>query len=177
VNAITNCLQNTADAGHARVLHLYNDDRFDDALNAYRALPAPSAPAEVAAGAVADGGAANPARLQSLWTIGTELERRMAGSGWQGSAAATGDFGPAADSWRMDAGRRWRSFLGKGLPLLIGALSVLVLALIGLKTQWSSNLVFGSGGIIDDVALFLWGVAAFVTGKTVSDFLTTMTSS
>jgi hypothetical protein len=37
--------------------------------------------------------------------------------------------------------------------------------------------VFGSGGLSDEVALFLWGVAAFVTGKTVSDFLSKVVSS
>ena len=75
----------------------------------------------------------------------------------------------------MANGATWRVFLG-WLPFIIGILTVIIIALIGLKTQWASNLTFGSGGAIDYIALFLWGVAAFVTGKTLSDFLSTVVS-
>ena len=57
-----------------------------------------------------------------------------------------------------------------------GVVTVIIIGLIGLRTQWSSNVTFGSGGVADDIALFVWGVAAFVTGKTLSDFLSTVVS-
>ena len=71
--------------------------------------------------------------------------------------------------------RFWRWFL-HWLPFLIGILTTVIIGLIGLKTQWATDLTFGAGGFIDYVALFLWGVAAFVTGKTLTDFLGTVVS-
>jgi hypothetical protein len=50
----------------------------------------------------------------------------------------------------------WRTFLGWWLPLIIGIVTAVIIAVIGLKTQWASNLTFGSGGGIDYIALFLW---------------------
>lgn len=171
-SAITTCLQDAADAGHVGVLTLYNQDRFDDALAAFKNLPAAAAPAGPPA-APAPGGAANPARLRSLLDTGKVLEAALAapvGPPPPGPGVTTLAANP-----RMTIGAAWRIFLG-WLPLIIGILTVIIIALTGLKTQWASNLTFGSGGVIDYIALFLWGVAAFVTGKTLSDFLSTVVS-
>lgn len=179
--AITTCLQVAADQGHADVLSQYDRDLFAGALNAFQNLPAPPAapPAGPPAAGVAPAlgsGAADPARLQSLLLNGMHLQEVLAApAGAVPPAPPTGPPGVAAPrpGWRTRPGAARRVFLG-WLPLIMGVVTVVVIALIGLKTQWSSNVTFGSGGVIDDVALFLWGVAAFVTGKTLSDFLGTM---
>jgi hypothetical protein len=173
--AITTCLQDATDAGHVGVLTLYDQDRFDDALRAFNSLQA-AAPAgpPAAAAAPAAGGAANPARLQSLLRTGRNLEGALAAPVGAAPSPAQGVAARLAKR-PMANGATWRVFLG-WLPFIIGILTVIIIALIGLKTQWASNLTFGSGGAIDYIALFLWGVAAFVTGKTLSDFLSTVVS-
>jgi hypothetical protein len=177
--AITTCLQHATDTGDADVLTLFDQDRFDDALGAFNSLQAaapasPPAAAAAAAAAPAVGGAANPARLQSLLRTGIHLEDALAAPGGAALPPVRGVAARAA-KWPMTNGAAWRVFLG-WLPFIIGILTVIIIALIGLKTQWASNLTFGSGGAIDYIALFLWGVAAFVTGKTLSDFLSTVVS-
>jgi hypothetical protein len=118
--------------------------------------------------------AANPERLQSLLRKATYLEATLAGPDVKPPAPAPAvAIHPANRQAKI--GAAWRIFLG-WLPLIIGIVIVVIIALIGLKTQWASDLTFGSGGVIDYVALFLWGVAAFVTGKTLSDFLSTVVS-
>jgi hypothetical protein len=166
------------------VLAYYNDDRFDDGLKAFQKLPAPTSPPTPAPGGMgappatvptpATGGAADPARLHSLLLTGAHLEAVLAAP--IGAPPGVAPSAAPQVSWQARAGAAWRTFLGRWLPLIIGAITVIVIALIGLKTQWSSNVTFGAGGVIDDVALFLWGVAAFVTGKTLSDFLSTVVS-
>jgi len=170
--AITACLQVSADQGHANVLSLYDQNHFTDALNAYQNLPTSDTPATPG---VPPGRAANPARLQSLLLAGGHLQDVLAAPVGAPPPAPPRAATPRA-RWQERGGKAWRAFLGGPLPLIIGISTIIVLALIGLKTQWSSNLTFGSGGVIDYVALFLWGVAAFVTGKTLSDFLSTVVS-
>src|SRR5262249_3856238 len=173
--SITACLQDAADAGHAAVLALYDQDRFTDALTQFNNLPSPAPLARPPAAAVAaaPGGAANPARLQSLLTQGRYLKAVLTTSAGAPRPAAPGAAAAPQATWQTRAAAAWRTFLG-WLPLIIGIVTAIIIALIGLTTQWASNLTFGSGGITDDVALFLWGVAAFVTGKTRSDFLSTV---
>jgi len=175
--SITVCLQNAADAGHAAVLTLYDQDRFTEALTQFNNLPAPapSAGPPAAAVAAAAGGAANPVRLQSLLTKGRYLEAVLTTPAGARPPAAPGAAAAPQAMQQTGAAAAWRAFLG-WLPLIIGIVTAIIIALIGLKTQWASNLTFGSGGVTDDVALFLWGVAAFVTGKTLSDFLSTVVS-
>jgi hypothetical protein len=170
--AISDCLQNPADPLRAQVLSLYNDDRFDDALNAYETAPPPAVAPPAVPGA---GAAVDPGHLQLLLATGNQLEAVLAAPGWPapppGPAAAA-----AAVPGESNLGMLWRLTLNPGLPFLVAVVTVLVIALIGLTTQWSSNVTFGAGGVIDQVALFLWGVAAFVTGKTASDFVSTVVS-
>jgi hypothetical protein len=175
--AITICLQNAADAGYNNVLTLYDQDRFDDALNEFQKLPAP--PQQAASVAAVGtrprvGGAIDPARLQSLLNAGAHLQAALAAPVGGPPPAGPGLAAPATNR-RTNPAAAMRAFL-RWLPLIMGVVTVLVLALIGLKTQWASNLTFGSGGVWDYVALFVWGVAAFVTGKTLSDFLSRVVS-
>jgi len=169
--AITSCLLDAADTGRSDVLTRFNQDRFDDALTAFKNLPAPPSPVV----APAQGRAANPARLQSLLRNGEALTSALAAPA--GAPPPPGQGTAALPRFRrMTLATAWRAFLGLWLPLIIGIVTAVIIAVIGLKTQWASNLTFGSGGVIDYIALFLWGVAAFVTGKTLSDFLSSVVS-
>jgi hypothetical protein len=177
--AITTCLQDAADAGHANVLDLYNQDRFDEALNAFNGLPAAAAPARPAPAAAVvpapGNGAVDPARLQKLLGDGRYLQAALAAPVGAPPPAAPDVAAPSVD-WQQRISQTWRTFLNRWLPLIIGIVTVIFLGLVGLKTQWSSNVTFGSGGAIDDVALVFWGVAAFISGKTLSDFLSSVVS-
>lgn len=203
--AIGTCLLAAGDQAHAAVLDLYCQDRFDDALAAFKSPPAAGGAAGaggVAAGGAAAGGgaagggaaggvagaapvgapgagAANPTQLQNLVDHANYLQSVLTTPA--GSNPPTAPSGvPPVGANAVPAGegplaRAWRWFL-RWLPFFIGILTTGIIALIGLKTQWASDLTFGAGGFIDYVALFLWGVAAFVTGKTLTDFLSTVVS-
>jgi hypothetical protein len=178
--AITACLQAAGDPEHDNVLDLYEKNRFADGLDEYQKLPASGAPTapQAIAGAPIGGGAADPARLQSLWQNGEHLQKVLAAPvrPVRRQRRAPVVASPGSKRFKRRAGAAWRTFVGKLVPLIVGLVTVILLAIIGLNTQWSSNLTFGSGGISDYLTLLLWGVGAFVTGKTLSDFLSTVLS-
>jgi hypothetical protein len=62
------------------------------------------------------------------------------------------------------------TFFTQVLPFIVGLITVGLIALYGLQTQYLNSDSFGAAAT-DWLGLFLWGAAASVTGKTLADFV------
>jgi hypothetical protein len=177
-NAITSCLQNASDLASRTALDDFNRNLFDAGLAAAgKVTGAAGAGSPPGSAAATDGGAIDAGRLQTLLLTGREMKKALDSP--PGTLPPPSPPMPAtrsrAEKWRQRIGSLWRHVLGM-LPVLIGLITVFLIALVGLQSQYATNQTFGSGGAIDYTVVFLWGVAALVTGKTVTDFLSNAAS-